>query len=94
VVDAAQISYGCRIGIITLDGFVTNVHDIDQKNVNQSGSHRQTSQTHPLTSTVLLCHPRCSQAALELSKVVTDSGIAFSGAPESTWSDQGAFRML
>ena len=37
---------------------------------------------------------RCSQARLELSKVLSDSTRAFSCAPESTCSNGGAFRML
>jgi len=37
---------------------------------------------------------RCSQLPLEFCKVLSDSARAFSGAPESTCSYGGAFRML
>jgi len=43
---------------------------------------------------VLLSFSRRSQTHLELSKVLSDSARAFSGAPESTCSYGGAFRML
>ena len=62
--------------------------------MNRSGSHTQTSQTLRSTSPVLPTTSRCSQALLELSIVLLDSARAFSGAPESTWSFGGAFRML
>ena len=52
-----------------------------QQNVNQSGSHTQTSQTLRSTAPVLLSTSRCSQAPLELSKVLWDSTREFSGAP-------------
>jgi len=58
-----------------------------QQNVNRSGSDRQTSQTLPQTTPVLPSNSRCSQAPLELSKVLSDSARAFSGAPESTCSN-------
>ena len=64
-----------------------------QQNVNQSGSHMQTSQTFLQTSPVLPSNYICSQASLELSKVLSDSARAFSGAPESTCSYGGVFRM-
>jgi len=54
----------------------------------------QSSQTLRATSPVLLSTSRCSQTPLELSKVLSDSARAFSGALESTWSYGGAFRML
>jgi len=54
----------------------------------------QSSQTLRATSTVLLGTSRCSQTSLELSNVLSDSARAFSGAPESTCSYGGAFRML
>jgi len=65
-----------------------------QQNVNRSGSHMQSSQTLWATSPVLPSTSRCSQTPLELSKVLSDSARAFSGAPESTCSYGGAFRML
>jgi hypothetical protein len=43
---------------------------------------------------VLLCTSRGSQTPLELSKVLSDSARAFSGAPGSTCRYGGAFRML
>jgi hypothetical protein len=64
-----------------------------QQNVNRSGSHTQTSQTLPQTSPVLPSNSRFAKAPLELSKVLSDSARAFSGAPESTCSYGGAFRM-
>jgi len=70
------------------------VHWVHQQNVNRSGSHMQTSQTLFLPSPVLLCTSRCTQAPLELCKVLSDSARAFSGAPESTCSYGGAFRTL
>jgi len=68
--------------------------EIQQQNVNWSGSHTQTSQTFQLISLVLLNNSICSQAPLELSKVISDYARAFSCAPESTPSEGGAFRML
>jgi len=65
-----------------------------QHDVNQSGSHKQSCQTLWATSPVLPCTSRCSQTPLELSKVLSDSARAFSGAPESTCSYGGALRML
>jgi len=65
-----------------------------QQNVNRSGSNTQSSQTLRATSPVLLGTSRCSQTPLELSKVLSDSARAFSGAPESTCGYGGAFRML
>jgi len=65
-----------------------------QQNVNRSGSHRQSSQTLRATSPVLLSTCRCSQTPLELSNVLSDSPRAVSGAPESTCSYGGGFRML
>jgi len=59
-----------------------------------SRSHPQSSQTLRATSPVLLSTSRCSQTPLELSKVLSDSVRALSGAPESTCSYGGAFRML
>jgi len=65
-----------------------------RQNVNQSGSHPQTSQTLQLTSPVLPSTSRCFQAALELRKELSDAARAFSGAPESSSSYWGAFRIL
>jgi hypothetical protein len=67
---------------------------LHQQNVNRSGSHTQTSQILRSTSPVLPSDSRCSQAPLDLSKVLSDSERAFSGAPESTCSYGGAFKML
>jgi hypothetical protein len=64
-----------------------------QQNVNQSGSHPQTSRTLRSTSPVLLNNSICSQPPLDICKVLSDSARAFSGAPESTCSYGGAFRM-
>jgi len=65
-----------------------------QQNVNRSGSHMQSSLTLRATSPVLLITSRCSPTALKLSKVLSDSARAFSGANKSTCSYAGAFRML
>jgi len=65
-----------------------------QYNVNRSGSNTQFSQTLRAISPVLLGTSRCSQTTLEVSDVLSDSARAFSGAPESTCSSGGAFRML
>jgi len=54
----------------------------------------QTSQTLRSSSPVLQNTSRCSQASLALSSVLSDSTRAFSGAPGSTCSYGGAFRML
>jgi hypothetical protein len=54
----------------------------------------QSSQTLQATSPVLLSTSRCFQTPMELSKVLSESARAFSGAPESTYSYGGAFRML
>jgi len=67
---------------------------IHQHNVIRSGSHTQSSQTLRATSPVLLNTSRRSQTPLELSKVLSDTARAFSGAPGSTCSYGGAFRML
>jgi len=69
-------------------------HKQPQQNVNRSSSHTQSCQTLRVTSPVLLSTSRCSQAPLELSTVLSDSPRAVSGAPESTCSYGGAFRML
>jgi len=66
---------------------------LHQQNVNRSRSHTPTSQTLQSSSPVLPIISRCFQAPLEQSKVLSDSARAFSGAPKSTWSDRGAFRM-
>jgi len=82
----------CTVSIwIILASATTDLH---QQDIYRSGSHMQTSQTLRSTSPVLLSTSRCSQAPLELSKVLSDSARAFSGAPESTCSYGGAFRML
>jgi len=65
-----------------------------QQDVNRSGSHIQTSQTLSSTTPVLLDSSRCSQVPLELSKRLSDSTRISSGAPESTGSYGGAFRIL
>ena len=67
---------------------------LHQQNVNRSGSNMQSSQTPRATSPVLLSAARRSQTPLELRKALSDSARAFSGAPESTCSSGGAFRML
>jgi len=79
------------LGLFRVYLFPFSLH---QHNVNQSGSHMQTSQTLRFTSSVLLSTSRCSQAPLEQSKMLSDSARAFSGDPESTCSYGGAFRML
>jgi len=66
---------------------------VHQQNVNRSGSHIQTSQTLLQNSPVLPSNSRCSQAPLELSKVLSDSASAVSGALESTCSYGGALMM-
>ena len=43
---------------------------------------------------MLLSHSRCSQAPLELGKVLSDSAWAFPGVSESTCSSRGAFQKL
>ena len=62
--------------------------------MNRSGSNTQPSQTLRATSPVLPSTCRCSQTALELCNVLSDSARDFSGAPESTCSYGGGFRML
>jgi len=86
--------------------FVTNKMDIIglhtaeclcnlyQQNVIRSENNTQSSQTLRMTSPVLLSTSRYSQTPLEVSKVLSDSTRVFSGAPASTWSNGGAFRML
>ena len=74
---------------------VCSIHSpLHQENENWSGSNIQSSQTLRVTSPVLLSSSRCSQTPQELSDVLSDSPRAFSGAPESTCSYGGAFRML
>jgi hypothetical protein len=73
--------------------WVRVVAALHQQNVNRSGSHTQTSQTLLQTSPALPSNSRCSQAPLELHKVLSDSARVVSGAPESTCSYGGAFRM-
>jgi len=65
-----------------------------QQNVIWSGSLMQSSQTLRATSPMLPSTSSCSQTPLELSKVLSDSPRAISGAPESTCSYGGTFRML
>jgi len=67
---------------------------IHQQNVNRSGSHTQSSQTLRANSPVLLSTSWYSQTPLALSNVLSNSARAFSGAPESTCSYGGTFRML
>jgi len=67
---------------------------IHEQNVNRFGGHPKTSQTLRLTSPVLLSTSNCSQAPLELSKVLSDSARAFSGAPEGPCIYGVEFRML
>jgi len=57
---------------------------LHQENVIRSGSHTQSSQTLQATSPVLLSTSRRSQTHLVLSKVLSDSARAFSGAPETS----------
>jgi len=54
----------------------------------------QSSQTLRVTSPMHLSTSRCSQTPLELSKVLSHSPREFSSGPESTYSYEGAFRML
>jgi hypothetical protein len=74
---------------------VTIVDEMEfhQQNVNQSGSHRQTSQTLPQMSPVLRSNFGCSLAPLQLCTALSDSATAFSCAPESTCSYRSAFTM-
>jgi len=65
-----------------------------QPNVNRSGSNTQASQTLRATSPELPSTSTCSQTALVLPNVLSDSARAFSGASESTSSYGGAVRML
>jgi len=51
-------------------------------------------QTLLLPSPMLSTLSRCSETPLELGEVLSDSARAFSGAPETTCSYGGAFRML
>jgi len=67
---------------------------LQQRNLTWSRSYMQTSQTLWSISSVLLSTSRCSQAPLELSKVLSYSARVFSGAPETTCTNGGAFRML
>jgi len=68
--------------------------DIHQENVNWYGSNTQLSKTLGATTPVLIRTSRCSQTLLELSKTLSDSAREFSGAPGSSCSYGGAFRML
>jgi len=61
--------------------------------VNQFEYHMHTSETLRKLSPVLLSISRCSQPPLELRRVLSDSARWFPGAPESTCSYEGAFRM-
>jgi len=65
-----------------------------QQYLNRSRINTQSSQTLQATSPVLLSTSRCSQTLLELSKVLSDSARACSGALESTCSYGGAFSIL
>jgi hypothetical protein len=71
-----------------------NTLEEHQQNVNRSRSNMETSQTLRHTSMVLPSNSRFFQAPRELCKVLGDSARAFSGAPETTCSYEGAFRML
>ena len=84
----------CVWGTLRVLQMLLNASEVHQQNVNLSGSHTQSSQTLRVTTPVLLSTSRCSQTPLELSNVLSDSARAFSGAPESTCSYGGAFRML
>jgi len=53
---------------------------LNQQNVNRSRCHTQTTQTLRLTPPVLSSNSRCSDAPLEICKVISDSARAFSGA--------------
>jgi len=70
------------------------LHVLYQQNVNRSRSHRHISWTLRSTSQLVRNHSRCSQAPLEVSKVLWDSARAFSGVPKSTCSYGSAFWML
>ena len=80
--------------ISLIESWPSSQQQVHQQNVNRSGSHMQSSETPRATSPVLLTTSRCSQTLLELSKVLSDSARVFTGAPESTCSYGGAFRML
>jgi len=87
--------YHSRIAVLRkLKIMDTLLKVIHQQNVNRSGCNTLFSQTLQMPSPVLLSTSRCSQTPLELSKVLSDSPRAFSGASESTCSYGGAFRML
>jgi hypothetical protein len=64
-----------------------------QQNVNWSRNNIDSSRTLQATSPVLLSTSRCSHTPLELSKVLSDSSRAISGATENTCSYGGTFRM-
>jgi len=85
-----------KIHIVTVTtlriGMLTVQHH--QQNVNQSGSNTQSFQSLWATSPLLPNTSRCLQTPLQLSKVLSDSARAFTGAHESTCSYGGAFRML
>ena len=65
--------------------------DSNQQNENLSGSHSQTSQTSRWTSLVLQSTSRCSQAPLELSKVLSDSARAIL---KCSWKHQQLWRCV
>jgi len=64
------------------------------QNVNRSESHTLFSKTFQSPSPVFPNTSRCFLAPLKLSKVLSDSSRACSGAPESSCSYDGVFRML
>jgi len=67
---------------------------IHQKNVYQFGSYTYTSQTLQLTFPVPLTTSSCSQALLELCKVLSGTARAFYGVSECTYHYDGAFWMV
>ena len=73
---------------------IKTIHLGHQHHVNQSGRHTNGSQTLRSTSPVHLSTSSCSQALLDLCKVLRHSARAFSDTPELTCSFAGAFRMV
>jgi len=67
---------------------------LHEENVKRSGWNRQSAQTLQVTSPVLRSDSWSSQTLQKLPTMLADSARAVSGAPESTCSNAGAFRML
>ena len=84
---------GSTIGSILLadHGVARHYHP---QNVDRSRSNTQCSDTLRATSPLCLSTFKYSQTPLQLSKILSDSARAFSGASESTCCYEGAFRML